>query len=140
LVPLRRDAALALTFFPGSRPLQLKPHWSDDKWIVGPIRHHLCKKSHVSHLNKIIAEAAHKEIYGGLHYATSAIHQEMSNVSPDHGIAEPIALAPFRHMGDSRAFEQLVALVATAPSEHAHAEATAEPTPQPRAVWYNSNV
>lgn len=116
VIPLRFDAALALTFTPSHRPMTLHPH-ADDRWVVGPVEHESLDEQDVANLNEALARSAIKEIYGAPQRTVDELRAQMSSESPPLVAAEPTFLLPFRDLGDTRAHERLWLLVATPPSQ-----------------------
>jgi hypothetical protein len=118
IIPLHSSAALDLSFsVDNHQPMDIRPG-PGDTWVVGPIRHVTVEEDRVTELNQMVASAAIKEIYGTPQDRVSELRAQMSSDSPPWEIVEPTLLAPFRDMGDSREFMNLVWQVQTKPSEY----------------------
>jgi hypothetical protein len=117
LIPLRSDAALLLTLGPNCPAMQLRPADTEDKWLVGPIRHDTISDSGLARFNDLLAYSARSEIYGSPESLVRSLHASMDSTPLPLEEAEPAFLSPFRDLGDTRHHEQLFIFVHTPPSQ-----------------------
>ena len=117
IIPLRFDAALALTFTPKHEPMRLR-RGAMDNWVIGPVNHETVSEARVGQLNQMLTSSAVKEIYGAPS-VVSDLHATMTLNSPPNEIVEPTLLAPYRDLGDTHSYEQLVVQVITPQSQSA---------------------